>query len=110
MGIPDAAHIYCYAKEPFAVSESAFNLNCTLHVPYGCKQKYEKAATWQEFAHIVEMDEEHDGPEVNSGETGVSPAVWSEDAESPAFDLSGKPVDASYKGILIRNGKKILVK
>ena len=108
--ISSSAHIYCNAKEPFTICDRTFNFKCTLHVPYGCKEKYEKADIWKKFTHIAEMDEEHNDPEVMYGETGVSPVVRSEDAESPAFDLSGKPVDASHKGIVIRNGKKILVK
>ena len=58
------------------------------------------------------MAEEDNGPEVDSGETGVSPAVWSEDIESAEqfYDLQGRPVDGTQKGIYIQNGKKVLVK
>ena len=108
--MPNTAHIYCNAKEPFTICENTFNFKNTLYVPQGCREKYENATYWKDFTKIVEIGEEPDGPEVYSGETGVSPAIWSEDAESPAFDLSGKPVDASYKGIVIRNGKKVMIR
>ena len=115
-GIPDDAHIYCYAKNPCEIKNNTFNYNCTLHVPKGSKQKYEKAAYWNNFTFIEEMTEEvvdeNEIPEVNSDETGVSPAVWSEDIESAEqfYDLQGRPVDGTQKGIYIQNGKKVLVK
>ena len=110
MNVPETAHIYCEAKEPPVLDKDAFNnYNCTIHVPYGCKEAYQQAAIWSNFTNIVETDHE-EGNESSSDETGVSSAIWSEDAESPAFDLSGRPVDASFKGILIRNGKKVMVR
>ena len=42
--------------------------------------------------------------------TGVSPAIESDDASSSLYDLQGRPVDGTQRGILIRNGKKMLVK
>ena len=110
-GIPDAAHIYCNAKTPFNISGNTFNFRNTLHVPYGCKEKYEKAAYWKNFTNIEEMDYEKDN-EVSSDETGVSPTVWSNGTESAEqfYDLKGRPVDGTLKGIYIQNGKKVLVK
>ena len=109
--MPSSGHIYCDAKEPFTISENTFNYKCTLHVPYGCKDKYQKAANWKNFTKIEEMEaEEYDEP-VYYGETGVAPAV-SDDAASDGqfYDLQGRPADGTRKGLYIRNGKKVLVK
>jgi len=109
MNIPETAHIYCEAKEPPTLDKDAFNnYNCTIHVPYGCKETYQQAAVWSNFANIVETDYGTD-KESSSDETGVSSIVKSEDA-ARYFDLQGRPVDGTQRGILIRNGKKVLVK
>ena len=109
--MPSSGHIYCDAKEPFTISENTFNYNCTLHVPYGCKEKYQKAVNWKNFTNIEEMEEESGEP-VYGDETGVAPAVLSDDAASDGqfYDLQGRPVDGTQKGILIRNGRKVLIK
>ena len=108
--VPDTANIYCNAREPFTISENTFNFNCTLHVPYGCKEKYEKADYWKNFTNIEEM-ERSDEPVRYSDETGVAPAV-SDAAVSDGhfYDLQGRPTDGTKKGLYIRNGKKVLVK
>ena len=43
--------------------------------------------------------------------TGIS-AINAQPAmqDTPMFDLSGRRVDAQYKGIVIQNGKKIILK
>jgi len=56
-----------------------------------------------------DADESGTGEEVFGGETGVAPATLSEDA-ARYYDLQGRPVDGTQKGILIRNGKKVIVK
>ena len=109
--MPSSGHIYCDAKEPFTISENTFNYKCTLHVPYGCKDKYQKAANWKNFTKIEEMEaEEYDEPAYGD-ETGVAPAV-SDDAASDGqfYDLQGRPADGTKKGLYIRNGKKVLVR
>ena len=111
--IPNSAHIYCKAQKPFKIATHAFNYNCTLHVPQGCKEAYEEADFWKNFTTIVEDEEENGTEFVFAGDvTGVSPAVEAEKTESSEqfYDLQGRPVDGTQKGILIRNGKKVLVK
>jgi len=106
--MPASAHIYCNAIMPFTIGAKTFNYNCTLHVPQGCKALYEKADYWKNFKNIVEEEPSHE--EVFfGGETGVTPATLSEDA-ARYYDLQGRPVDGTQKGILIRNGKKVIVK
>ncbi|MBR3022507.1 MAG: leucine-rich repeat domain-containing protein [Bacteroidaceae bacterium] len=109
--MPSSGHIYSDAKEPFTISENTFNYKCTLHVPYGCKDKYQKAANWKNFTKIEEMEaEEYDEPAYGD-ETGVAPAV-SDDAASDGqfYDLQGRPSDGTRKGFYIQGGKKVLVK
>ena len=104
--IPNHADIYCHAIKPFRIYSQSFNFRCTLHVPQGCKEAYQKADYWKNFALIVDDIVKKEMP---GDETAVAPIV-SEDAEAPAYDLLGRPVDASYKGIAIRNGKKVIIK
>ena len=75
-----------------------------------CKEAYQNAAYWNQFSNIEEMDYENTTPEVERGETGVSPAIENDETSSGLYDLQGRPVDGTQRGILIRNGKKMLVK
>ena len=106
-GMPNSAHIYCHSKVPCKISKNAFNYNCTLHVPYGSLDKYLSADNWCDFAYIEEMDKEESGNPVYGDETGVAPVV-NDDAASDGqfYDLQGRPVDGTQKGLYIRNGKK----
>lgn len=106
-----SGHIYCEAKEPFTINANTFNYNCTLHVPYGCKEKYQKAANWKNFTKIEEMEAEKYNEPVQYGETGVAPAVSDAAASDGQFyDLQGRPADGTRKGFYIQGGKKVLVK
>ena len=46
---------------------------------------------------------------VNGKSTGIT-SIKSDDAAAPLFNLAGQRVDASYKGVVIKNGKKMLQK
>ena len=109
--LPNSAHIYCKAQKPFRISSRSFNYNCTLHVPQGCKEAYEEADFWKNFTTIVEDEDTKDNEVyIFAGDmTGVEPAVEAESAEG-FHDLQGRPVDGTQKGILIRNGRKVLIK
>ena len=105
--MPGTAHIYCHARKPFTIHASTFNYNCTLHVPQGTKDLYEKAEYWKNFKVI---EEEPTGEAVHGGETGVTSATLDAESAERFYDLQGRPVDGTQKGILIRNGKKVLIK
>jgi hypothetical protein len=105
--MPRTGHIYCNAIKPFTIGEKTFNYNCTLHVPQGSKAFYEKASYWKNFKVI---EEEPTGEAVHGGETGVTSATLDAESAERLYDLQGRPVDGTQKGILIRNGKKVLVK
>lgn len=42
--------------------------------------------------------------------TSISDIQSSETTEAPAYDLTGRKVNGSYRGIVIKNGKKMMVK
>ena len=68
--------IYNYSETPVELPANAFSLlyknNCTLYVPYGCKDAYSAANIWKDFP-ILEMDpiytvtfEDYNGFELSS--------------------------------------------
>lgn len=112
-GIPDSAHIYCYATEPCRILPESFNYHCVLHVPRGCREKYQNAYSWRYFATIVEdIAKNLVLDEVPVFGTGVMPAVADDYAASPCryYDLVGRPVDVTRRGLLIHDGRKVLVR
>ena len=42
--------------------------------------------------------------------TGITSVDAGNDADAPAYNLSGQRVDSSYRGVVIQNGKKTLRK
>ena len=108
--IADSAHIYCQSIEPPTVKDAFNNYGGkTLHVPQGCKEKYEESPYWKDFTTVI--DDIVAGSSSDSDETGIF-GVLSDDAVSSErfFDLQGRPADGTKKGIYIRNGKKVLVR
>jgi hypothetical protein len=117
-------NIYCYAATPLVVSDgsdcdldafwrdyyqywygdfSAFHgvnmQNCTVYVPKGSGESYRNARYWGYF-NIVEADM-----------SGVDEINCVKPADGPAqrYNVLGQPVGDDYHGIVIENGKKILV-
>ena len=45
-----------------------------------------------------------------SNPTGISNITTSEADNAPAYNLAGQKVNAAYKGIVIKNGKKMIKK
>ena len=45
-----------------------------------------------------------------SPDTGISDIMSDDASDAPAYNLMGVPVDGSYRGIVIKNGKKVVVK
>ena len=112
-GIPDSAHIYCYATEPCRILPESFNHHCVLHVPRGSKERYRNAYSWRHFETIVDDLAEKLAPEdLPVFGTGVMPAVADDDATSTRryYDLLGRPADGMQRGLLIRDGRKVLVR
>ena len=46
----------------------------------------------------------------NDEELKLENATWRQETETPAFDLSGRPLDDSPRGLYIQNGKKLVRK
>lgn len=49
-------------------------------------------------------------PEEEDDETNGITTIKSSEEETPVYNLSGRRVDASYKGIVLKNGRKMLQK
>ena len=92
-------------ENPFAIDYSVFsNYNATLYVPIGTSDKYKSTDGWKDFKNIVEI--EIDGIE----NVAVGDSNSSDSENAPMYNLSGQRVGKNYKGIVIKNGKKIIVK
>jgi hypothetical protein len=57
--------------------------------------------------NMVWLDEDGN---VEDETTAISAIETAEDAEGEMFNLAGQKVDASYKGVVIKNGKKLILK
>ena len=81
------------------------NTQAILYVPVGTIEKYRALSAWNNyFKEIVEFD-------INGIESvTVSNGNSSDSENAPMYNLSGQRVGKDYKGIVIRNGKKIVVK
>ena len=96
--------ITCLATTPPIIYDTTFSTyayNGTLHVLPECKAAYEAAEYWKDFFNIAE-----DAKETAIESLKAEPSVRS----SEIFDLSGRKIQQGHKGIVIQNGKKILVK
>ena len=94
--------VTCLATTPPTISsKDTFSKYGTLHVLPGCKAAYEVAEYWKDFFNIAE-----DAKETAIESLKAEPSVSS----SEIFDLSGRKVQQGHKGIVIQNGKKVLVK
>lgn len=47
---------------------------------------------------------------VQGTSTGITPLVATPNANAPRYDLSGRRVSESYHGVIIQNGKKVVIK
>ena len=98
-GCNNLASVTCYAKTPPGLNRDAFSYYGTLHVLPGCKQQYLNSdMNWKLFNIVEDADTEIEWPSDN------------EASENIAYDLLGQPVDDSYKGIVVRNGKKTFIR
>ena len=108
--IGDRAFAYCmnmdtvhvHWTEPLAVNADVFagiDLSAlTLIVPDGTTSLYTVADVWKKFGTVVEETVAGIDSPVVEDAAGT--------AATPVYNLLGQPVDASYRGIVIVNGKK----
>ena len=107
-GCSSLTDMYCYAEE---VLETNYNYsfedsnykNATLHVPATVLEAYKNTEPWYEFASIVALTNDDPKP------TGIALMTTGNSRRSSAiYNLSGQKVDASYHGIVIKNGMKVM--
>ena len=95
--------VYCltetapYADDAFRNSYIEY---ATLHVPATSIEAYKTAAPWKNFKNIVEY--------VNP--SGIQCITLDVNANVSVYDLNGRSLEKSCKGINIINGRKVLVK
>ena len=108
---PSLNSVVSRMESPVAISRNVFIYNewindstwaevftrATLYVPEGFKVKYQEADVWKEFSTISEFDP-----------TSI-PQVVANEKTPRIFDLSGRRLNRPRKGLLIINGKKVLI-
>ena len=93
--------IRLFCTTPPSANETTFmeNYQSRLYVPQGCAETYRSAEVWRNFKDIVEFDTNHI--------TTIKPPA----AQSPAYDLSGRPIASPPShGVYIRNDRKYVNK
>ena len=102
--------VVSHIEKPFEHGWAFYEMNnqATLYVPIGTLEKYKALSAWNYdyFKEIVEFD--INGIEGVTVSNSNSNSSNSENA--PMYNLSGQRVGKNYKGIVIKNGKKMIVK
>ena len=105
---PSLTDVYCYAEQipetnsPYTFEDSNYR-NATLHVPAASIDAYSSAEPWKDFDSIVALTDSDPNP------TGLSLITRKNSRRSSTiYNLSGQKVDASYHGIIIKNGMKVM--
>ncbi len=95
--------VTCLAPTPPSASATTVfatsTYNGTLYVPYGKKADYAAHAVWGQFANIVELED-----------TAIESVVSTNKKDDSLYNLQGMKVSKDYKGIVISNGKKVILK
>lgn len=94
--------VVCYATTPPVME----NINCfngaygraTLFVPQASLELYKNDPNWSQFYKIVAIES-----------SGIDEIPVDDGAPRERYNLQGQPVDDDYRGIIIENGKKILI-
>ena len=105
-GCSELLDIYCYAENVPSTDSDAFQsssiADATLHVPATSVESYQVTSPWSGFGKIVALTEEETGiGELKTENCKVKTAV---------YDLSGRRVQKTQKGVYIQNGKVVLVR
>lgn len=99
--------LYLYAEQVPETTELILYdyhaANATLHVPATAVEAYKNAEYWKDFGSIVALTDSDPNP------TGISLMQRDNNRRSSVnYNLSGQKVDASYHGIVIKNGMKVM--
>ena len=90
------------ATTPQSISDHTaflYGITATLRVPNGCKPLYETAPGWRQFPTIEEIDP-----------ASVTPVTIGRQPVTRSYNLQGQQVGSGYRGIVIRKGKKLIIK
>ena len=83
---------------PGSYADAFVNMNATLFVPYSSKTVYKQAEGWKELMKIEEMQP-----------SGIA-TIESNASPSSLFDMNGRQLSKSIRGINIINGRKVFKK
>ncbi|MBP5778316.1 MAG: hypothetical protein J6W56_12315 [Prevotella sp.] len=72
--------------------------NAKLFVPTGTVDLYKSTEGWNNFKTIVDSDP-----------SGINNILYKVSNDTPAYDLNGRRLYQPQKGIIIQNGKKIVI-
>lgn len=70
---------------------------CTLYVPQSAVEEYRNAEVWKDFGTILPI-----------GETAIQGVNANHHTSSASYTLSGRKADDATRGIVIRNGRKVV--
>jgi hypothetical protein len=104
----DFKSVFSFVEEPFEInrkivssrtfSENTYD-NAILYVPEGSINKYIGTRGWSDFVNIKEFDP-----------TGMNRTVLRRKEDTSIYDLNGRSMRQTQKGVNIIDGKKIFVK
>ena len=101
---PELRDVYCYAETVPSTGIDIFGNSpiqkVTLHVPAASIDNYKATEPWRSFGEIVALTDEETGIDELKSENGKRGTVL--------YDLSGRRIKNTQKGILIQNGKKVV--
>ena len=101
----DLRSVTVKATTPLEIDEWAFSPNIfkraelTLYVPKGCISVYRAAPYWNQFPNILEYDP-----------VSVTPVTIGRQPDGRSYNLQGQQVGSGYRGIVVSNGRKVVVK
>ena len=93
--------------EWLSAAEPNGDFNVDLEGMAAADRKFDLTATWGGGKHA---DENWTFTITQVTGTGIAPAVVTFDVNAPRYDLSGRRVAEGYRGVVIQNGKKVVVK
>jgi len=102
-GCDSLTTVYSYITDLFEINADVFSYDkyedATLYVQKGMKKAYASTWAWSKFTKIEEMSDEMMGISITEVST-----------KTKSYNLRGQEVKSPQRGIVIKDGKKVLVK